>query len=169
MLSDRAKKSRLATFSATDNGAVSFLGSKDFPPSLVDACLKQDPRGILFGTSEIPPTPADKKSLTKKQRDTLHERLAGKKILVCSGASDKLVPYSCSEPFLRWLKEAVVTLATVGPGSPRIEVDDRVYDGVGHQFSAGMVDDAVRFVVDVVAGADTDAGGGKDEVRSSKI
>ncbi|KAK4211655.1 hypothetical protein QBC37DRAFT_426577 [Rhypophila decipiens] len=159
MLSDRAKKSKLPTFSAQDNGST-FLGSKDFPPSLVNACRKQDPRGILFGTSEV-----TTETFTKKQHDVLHEKLAGKKILVCSGGSDKLVPYSCSEPFLRWLKEAT----TARFKEEKIEVDDRVYEGIGHQFSEEMVADAVRFVVDVVGGADADNVPGKDEVRSSKI
>ncbi|KAM7196501.1 hypothetical protein V8F20_006975 [Naviculisporaceae sp. PSN 640] len=144
MLSHRAKKSRLATFSAADNGAT-FLGSKDFPASLVNACVKQDPRGILFGTSEV-----NTKNLSTKQQDILQERLGGKKILVCSGGADKLVPYSCSEPFLSWLKDAVVK-------EKNIEVDDLVYEGVGHQFSPQMVEDAIKFVVDVVAGADGDA------------
>lgn len=153
MLSDRARKSRLPTFSTADNGAT-FLGSKDFPPSLVTACLKQDPKGILFGTGEVPSD-----IFTKQQQEVLHDKLHGKKFLICSGGSDKLVPYSCAEPFLSWFKEAAGSRFK----EEKIEVDDRVYEGIGHRFSAEMVDDAVKFVVDVVAGAD----GG--ELRISKI
>lgn len=155
MLSDRAKKSRLPTFSAADNGAT-FIGSKDFPPSLVTACLRQDPKGILFGTGEVP-----SEIFTKQQQEVLHDKLYGKKFLICSGGSDKLVPYSCAEPFLGWFKEAAGSRFK----EEKIEVDDRVYEGIGHQFSAEMVDDAVRFVVDAVAGAGADS----TELRSSKI
>ena len=47
-----------------------------------------------------------------------------------------------------------------------VEVDERVYQGVGHSFSADMVVDSVRFVMEVVGGAD---GPGSEEGRASKI
>ncbi|GKT91218.1 alpha/beta-hydrolase [Colletotrichum tofieldiae] len=101
LLSDRAKKSKLATFSAEDNG-VSFLGSRDFPPDLVASCLRHDPKGILFGTGAVP---ASAGSLSGDERRRLRGvldglRLGNKKFLVCSGAEDKLVPYKMSEPFV---------------------------------------------------------------------
>ena len=55
-MKDRARKSGLPTFKAEDSGA-SFLGSPDFPPDLVRTCLANDPKGILFGTNEVPESP----------------------------------------------------------------------------------------------------------------
>lgn len=164
LLSDRARLSRLATYSAQDNGA-SFLCSKDFPPSLVEACGKKDPKGIFFGTAAVPDAaasgPADEAA-----RRILRERLRGKTFLLCSGGDDKLVPYRCSEPFLKWFKEATGSRFK----DENVFVDDRVYPGIGHAFSAGMVTDSVQFVMDVVASADERASaGGKDEQRASKI
>ncbi|KAL1840225.1 hypothetical protein VTJ49DRAFT_708 [Mycothermus thermophilus] len=160
LLTDRARLSKLSTFSVSDAGA-SFLGSKDFPPSLVESCKKYDPRGIFFGTSPIPDPdhgpggPAAAQVAAAQQ--ILRERLAGKKLLVCNGGADKLVPYRCSEPFMKWFKRAVASEGVV--------VDDRVYPGVGHVFGADMITDAVEFVVDAVASA----GGSGEEVRASKI
>ncbi|KAL2266277.1 hypothetical protein VTJ83DRAFT_5629 [Remersonia thermophila] len=160
LLTDRARLSKLSTFSASDAGA-SFLGSKDFPPSLVESCKAHDPKGILFGTSPIPDPDGGPGGATAEQaaaaQKVLRERLAGKKLLLCSGGADKLVPYRCSEPFMKWLKRAAA--------SEGVLVDDRVYPGVGHVFGADMITDAVRFVVDAVASAD----GSSEETRTSKM
>ncbi len=87
--------------------------------------------------------------------------MAGKRFLICSGAEDKLVPYSCSEPFLGFFKQA----ATAWPELD-LAIEDNVYPGRGHEFSPEMVDDAVRFVRDVVAsGSD----GTDERERSSKM
>lgn len=161
LLSDRAKKSRLATFSAADNGA-SFLGSKDFPADLVAACLRNDPKGILFGTGTVPASSkstaqSSSLSVSEEQRlrgvlDSLH--LKGKKFLVCSGADDKLVPYAMSEPFVSFFEEATRTWYA----DAEIMVENKVYDGVGHAFSEGMVEDSCQFLLDAVAAAGEAAG-----------
>ncbi|GAB1314052.1 hypothetical protein MFIFM68171_04262 [Madurella fahalii] len=164
LLSDRARLSRLATYSAQDNGA-SFLGSKDFPPSLVEACGKKDPKGIFFGTAAVPDR-APSGPTDEAARKILRERLRGKKLLLCFGGDDKLVPYRCSEPFLRWFKEAAGSWFK----DENVSIDDKVYPGIGHAFSADMVTDSVQFVVSVVAGAgERTSAGGKDEQRVSKI
>ncbi|KAF6839436.1 hypothetical protein CPLU01_01856 [Colletotrichum plurivorum] len=149
LMSDRAKRSKLSTYSAEDDGA-SFLGSRDFPQDLVAACLKGDPKGILFGTGAIP---AAENNLPEAEiqclRALLDARLGGKKILVCSGGDDRLVPYAKTQPFVELLQKAAGTwYADRG-----LEVENIVYDGVGHLFSDGMVEDACRFLVDVVARA----------------
>ncbi|KFY57623.1 hypothetical protein V496_06372, partial [Pseudogymnoascus sp. VKM F-4515 (FW-2607)] len=59
VMSDRARLSKRKTY--TPDAGASFLGSADFPPSLLAAVQKWDPRGILFGAREIPrdsPTPS---------------------------------------------------------------------------------------------------------------
>jgi len=155
--------SKLSTFSAQDNGA-SFLGSKDFPPSLVEACVKFDPKAIFFGASPVPNATASG-SVNDAARHIMRDRLRGKKFLLCSGGDDKLVPYRCSEPFLHWFKEAVGSRFK----EENVSVDDRVYPGVGHSFSADMITDSVQFVVDAVASADKDTSSGVEEQRASKI
>ncbi|KAI3535162.1 hypothetical protein CABS01_12137 [Colletotrichum abscissum] len=168
LLSDRARLSKLATFSAQDNGA-SFLGSRDFPPDLVASCLRHDPKGILFGTGAVPTpdslTTEDNAEERKRLRGVLDGlRLHGKKFLVCSGGEDKLVPYAMSAPFLEFLTAATGTWYR----DAGVEVENKVYEGVGHAFSEGMVEDSVRFLVDAVAGKD--AGGvGAEAGEKSKI
>ncbi|KAI1778617.1 Alpha/Beta hydrolase protein [Hypoxylon cercidicola] len=150
LLGDRARLSKLETFSAQDNG-VSFFGSKDFPKALIEACKKYDPKGILFGTgsiSSLPVSAADQERL----RPLLDSRIAGKRFQVLSGGADKLVPYRASEPFLSFLKDSVATWYKEG-GS---YVEDNVYPDVGHAFNDAMRSDAVRFLLDSVALVDSD-------------
>jgi hypothetical protein len=156
--------SRLSTFSAQDGGA-SFLGSKDFPPSLVKACKKSDPKAIFFGTATVADATASGPT-DEAARQVLHERLRGKKFLLCSGGDDKLVPYQCGKPFLQWFKQAAGSWFK----EENVSVDDRIYPGIGHSFSADMITDSVRFVMDVVASADLGATvRGSDEQMASKI
>ncbi|KAI0134233.1 hypothetical protein BJ170DRAFT_191318 [Xylariales sp. AK1849] len=156
LMTDRARKSKLANFSTADNGA-SFLGSKDFPNALVAACEKYDPKGILFGTGQIafPTSDVGKERI----RSILDSRILGKKFQVLSGGVDKLVPYVKSKPFLDFFKSAVETWFREGG----VSVEDIVYPTAGHKFNDDMVKDAVRFIVDVVSEAD----GGK--TTSAKI
>ncbi|KAK1995739.1 hypothetical protein LX36DRAFT_712914 [Colletotrichum falcatum] len=163
LLSDRAKKSKLATFSVEDNGA-SFFGSRDFPPGLVASCLRHDPKGMLFGTGAVPAAaegiPEDEMRHLRGALDRL--RVGGKKFLICSGAEDKLVPYKISEPFIEFFAEAAGTwYADEG-----IALENNVYEGVGHAFSERMVEDSLRFLVDAVAEKDGRRGG---EDRRARI
>lgn len=133
-MSSRAKKAGL------DCGDGGFLGSRYFPEDLVTACAKHDPKAILFGDAPLPTPPlpqGDRARLAK----VLGARglVGGKKLLLCSGADDKLVPYANGAPFVRLLED-------VGG----VNVEDKLYQGVGHSFSSAMVEDAVRFLVDAV-------------------
>ena len=186
-MTDRARLSKLDTYSAADGGR-SFLGSRDFPWSLVAACQKYDPKGLLFGTGAIasPPSEAERERL----RPLLNARVAGKKceyfcpcpprarrdwlfacllltllphpartVLVLSGRDDKLVPYARAAPFLDFLKDAAA-----GWNKPaNTTVEDIVYPGTGHEFSPAMMRDAVRFIVDTVAEAE------RGQVSTAKI
>lgn len=146
LFTSRARKSKLKTWRADDAGR-SFLGSADFPPSLVATALKRDPKGILFGTDEIAnPGSADRAEQTRL-RGILDDTLRGKRILCCSGADDRLVPHRCSEDLLDFLRTACLTWYRDGD----VALDDRVYAGVGHAFAPPMVEDAVRFLTDAVA------------------
>ncbi|OHE90863.1 hypothetical protein CORC01_13840 [Colletotrichum orchidophilum] len=161
LLSDRARLSKLATFSGQDNGA-SFLGSQDFPPDLVASCLRHDPKGILFGIDPVSSNITDDAEEQQRLRGVLDGlRLHGKKFLVCSGGEDKLVPYAMSAPFVDFLTAATGTWY----GGAGVEVENKVYEGVGHAFSEGMVEDSVRFLVDAVAGKDAGgAAGSKSKI-----
>lgn len=164
LITDRARKSKLQTFSAADAGA-SFLGSPDFPPALVRAAIKYDPKGILFGynnngaTSSFPPNNTPSEAEQSRLRPLLDARVRGKKFQVLSGGQDKLVPYAKSEPFLDFFKSAAATWYQGGG----VSVEDNVYADAGHEFSAPMMKDAVRFIVDAVAGVD------KSQVTTAKI
>jgi len=59
-----------------------------------------------------------------------------KRILVLSGAADKLVPWSASETFVNNLK--------VGSGIKKVVLED----GAGHEVTAKMVEEASAFVWD---------------------
>lgn len=155
-MSDRARLSKLQTWGAQDNGAA-FLGSRDFPTSLVEACKKGDPKGLLFGTGPVengrPASPTRATQQASARQRTLYERLEGKRLMVCTGKVDKLVPPRCSEPFMSWLKQAVEEPPSE---EQRILVDERIYKGVGHVFSEGMIKDAVDFLLDCVRSAEED-------------
>jgi hypothetical protein len=143
-MSDRARLSKLETY--TKSNGADFLGSKDFPIALVSSIKKWDPRGLLFGTLEIQPNPS--KSEQNRLRAILDAKIKGKKLLVCSGGADKLVPYHCAEPFMQFLKNATSGWYEDG----NVHVEDIVYPGIGHAYSEGMVKDTARFVSEVLAG-----------------
>jgi hypothetical protein len=146
---DRARLSKLPT------SGSSFLGSPDFPTALIRACTLYDPKALLFGTNPIPSPSSQTSSLIPYQgassphiRSLLSSRLSNKQILVCSGGADKLVPYACSEPFLRFLKESTGKGGWWEEGG--VVLEDRVYEGVGHAYSEGMGRDVVRFVCETL-------------------
>jgi hypothetical protein len=143
----RAEKSRLKTW------GPDFIGSVDFPPALIDAIGQCDPAGMLLpselqvknpkSTAGLVQAPGSKSTLLKKA-------LGHKSILNLSGGADKLVPYSCSLPFLSFLKKEI--------GSEGV-LDDRVFAGVGHECTPEMQDVAVEYIVSVLAGK-----GGKSRI-----
>lgn len=140
-MSNRASLSKLPT------AGSSFLGSKHFPRDLVQACREHDPKGILFGANDIPQSLSQSDETNIKR--LLDAHIKGKKMLLCSGADDKLVPYAMSRPFLEFFEKAVKTWYKQG----EVVLENRVYEGVGHSFSEGMMEDAVRFLLDEVANA----------------
>ncbi|POS85778.1 hypothetical protein EPUL_001893, partial [Erysiphe pulchra] len=98
LISDRAQRS------GRESAGTGFLGSLDFPMSLFSVVQKRDPRGIFFGAREVNVNPSEVEQ--KSFRTLLEKKLKNKQILVCSGGDDKLVPYRCSEPFLKFLENA---------------------------------------------------------------
>lgn len=147
-MGDRARNLKREAYIAS-NGAA-FFGSKDFPDSLVSSVLKRDPKGIVFGTDEVNLNPSEGEQALL--RDILDAHIKGKRLLVCSGGDDKVVPYRCSEPFLRFLKEANQSWYR----DRDFYLEDIVYPGVGHAYSEGMMKDTMRFVNDTLLGRVSD-------------
>lgn len=148
LMKDRARLSKLATYDKSTGGA-GFLGSRDFPPSLVAQCARYDPKGILFGADEVVESPSEAQQA--RLRPILDAHVRGKKLLMCIGGDDKLVPWRCSEPFTNFFTSA----AEGWYKDSGLVAHNRVYSGVGHECSPEMVVDAVRFVCEVVQGAGT--------------
>lgn len=146
LMKDRARLSKLPTYDRSTSGS-GFLGSRDFPPGLVAQCARFDPKGILFGAGEVIEVPGEAEQA--RLRPILDAHVKGKKLLMCTGGDDKLVPWRCSEPFTKFF----VGAAEGWYKDSGLVADNRVYAGVGHECSSGMVVDAVRFVCEVVQSA----------------
>lgn len=146
LLRDRARRYDRASY--TTSSGDTFANSEDFPPALVAALSRTDPKALLFSSSPIPPNHASIRSETRsKLKSALASRVSNKRILVQSGGRDKLVPYDCSKPFLGFLKHAMEE-------GEQLTVDDRVYEGVGHRFTDEMLDEAVKWIAEVVGRSD---------------
>jgi len=141
LMSARAAKSKLSLDS------TSFIGSVHFPPALVAAAKRWDPKGRVFGTGTIPSPSSAPSSTSAKQAEFCalldSTAIQGKKIQVLSGGKDNLVPYSAAKPFLDWFKDAITGWYKYAG----VEVEDNVYPEAGHEFGEDMQKDAVRFVL----------------------
>ncbi|KAG6321794.1 hypothetical protein E4U22_001277 [Claviceps purpurea] len=150
LMTERHKESPLPTPSP-------FLGSVYFPSDLVTEIQKVDPKARLFGaTAAPPPSPPLPASEQDRLRDLLDAKVRGKKVLVCSGGDDKLVPYARSALLLAVLKDAVRPGGWYEDGG--FVLEDRVYEGVGHKFNEDMVRDSVKFLVRIVSEGPRDRG-----------
>ncbi|KAK1822514.1 hypothetical protein LTR12_003077 [Friedmanniomyces endolithicus] len=167
LMRDRAIRSKLATCMSTDPPGREFLGSNDFPPSLLAAIEERDPAGILLGELDIvtgddhlhSPSALEKERL----RSILAQRLGGKKIMCLSGGKDRLVPVECGEPFLTWLKKAVDPKEGWA-NDLGIEIEDIVDPGAGHEFSKHMRMEAERWLCDLLVSDE-----GSPRTRESKL
>ena len=148
LMSDRARLSKLDTWTSTVPPGSRFIGSEDFPHGLVDAVEKCDPARYFLGPAahrtninfSKEPSDLEKKRLIPILRDSLQ----GKRILNLAGGADKLNPYYCSRPFLQWLKTATSVNGWFSQGG--VVMEDIVFDGVGHEMTLPMVKEIVRFV-----------------------
>ncbi|KAI9163006.1 hypothetical protein HJFPF1_04603 [Paramyrothecium foliicola] len=149
-----------AQVSALDCGNSPFLGSRFFPPDLVSTCLRHDPKAVLFGTSPVPSPPLAPAEASRVRGALEARRLRGKRLLLCSGGADELVPYARSAPLLAALKDVLAD------GRAGVSLDDRVYEGVGHKFDKDMVLDAVDFLVKAVADGPRPRRGAEEEQKA---
>ena len=145
-MSDRARLSKLESWTPGSLPESSFFGSKDFPTGLVEAVEKYDPAGLFLGTT-LPRTDADyvadpSKAAMQTSGSLLKSSLRGKRILNMAGGSDKLVPYHCVSPFLQWLKHETTKDGWLD--APLL-VEDIVFEGVGHEMTSSMLGELIRF------------------------
>ena len=165
LMTDRAIRSQVPSTMDSEPPGRNFLGSKDFPPPLIEAIEKYDPAGILLGELDTvtgddhlhPPSEPEKKRL----RPIMTQRLAGKKILCLSGAKDKLVPHVQAEPFIRWLQRAIDEREGWF-NDQCIELEDIVDPDGRHEFSVRMRKEAERWLCDYLAAA-------SESSRSSRL
>ena len=146
LMSDRARLSKLVSWTQSDGSR--FFGSEDFPPSLIEAVERFDPAGLFLGSpvsrqsskyDEVP------KGEEKQRLSNLMKALDGKRILSMAGGADKLVPYSCCQPFHQWLQRATQPGGWFGG---KVAFEEIVFDGVGHEMSPGMGIKASQFIND---------------------
>lgn len=157
LMTDRARKSKLTTWTASEG--KDFLGSTDYPKGLCQATDKWDPKSFLVG-DKLNPTDEQKKTL----KPLIKEKLGGKQIMCLSGGKDKLVPYTCSAPFLDWMKTGL-DKKDGWFNEHGIVLEDVVDETAGHEYSAKMKVEAVRFISENLAGEGSLRAG----TRTSKI
>ncbi|PGH16109.1 hypothetical protein AJ80_05324 [Polytolypa hystricis UAMH7299] len=176
LMVDRARLSKLPSWTSSSPPGAKIMGSEAFPQGFLDRVRHLDPAAFFLkhmAESAVPapirdgPIPEP----TEKEKEilcpVLSQSLAGKRILLLSGGSDKLVPYHRGEAFLTWLKKAISPdggwFADGG-----VSLEDLIFEGVGHEVTPEMVDHAIEFIGEsLLAGDDTKGSVGK--VRTSKI
>jgi pimeloyl-ACP methyl ester carboxylesterase len=174
VMADRARLSKLPSWTNSDPPGSQFLGSEAFPWSLLDTVRKYDPASLFLsrmdrGSELAPlrnpslPQPSEKEK--EALRPLLSRCLAGKKILNLSGGVDKLVPYHAGKAFLTWLKEAIA------PGGwfsdDAVVFEDIIDEKAAHEATPKMVNEAVRFISETLATSGENSRAGF--VRDSKI
>ncbi|KAJ4350452.1 uncharacterized protein N0V89_009073 [Didymosphaeria variabile] len=143
LMADRARLSKLDSYTSSTPPGAAFLGSADFPRALQDAIAQYDPAGLLL-PGHFNPTGADPevgKAATDRMKVLLRERLHGKRMLNLSGKDDKLVPYATGEAFLN-----VFTRALDEEPSLDVTFEDVLFDGVGHAFPQAMVEKSADWI-----------------------
>lgn len=173
VMADRARLSKLPSFTNSSPPGQHFLGSEDYPISLLETVNKWDPAGLFLSPVELnqdaqpirsAPLPEPTEPQKAALRPLLTRCIAGKKILNMSGGMDKLVPYSKGEIFLTWLKQAIGPDGWFADGA--VTLEDIMDETAGHEVTPKMVDEAVRFIGDALASGNDSK---KASVRDSKI
>ena len=169
-MTDRARLSKLASWTKSDPLGAKFLGSKDFPTSLLETVQKYDPAAFLLGklAGNVPTKPATLPDPSPQEQAQIRPRLnqlRGKRILTLSGLADKLVPHRTSDPFLSWLKKAVAPEGWFGDGC--VHLEDLRFEGTAHDFTPAMMNEVLRFVDESMSALDAPTNAGT--VREAKI
>ncbi|KAJ6115110.1 hypothetical protein N7486_000888 [Penicillium sp. IBT 16267x] len=173
LMVDRARLSKLPSWTKSDPPGAEILGSEAFPASFVDIVKQYDPASIMLkyvkGASgplrdDTLPAPTDQEQ--QELRPLLTRCLAGKRILNLSGGVDKLVPYHRGEAFLTWFKSAISANGWFEDGA--VTFEDIIDQAAGHEVTPKMVDEAVRFISETLAINESNKER-RGSVRESKI
>lgn len=152
LMADRARLSKRKHW--LESQGRNFLGSPDFPPSLMQSLRRTDPAAFI--SSHLRQTPSEQAFFSSPLAASLSADdlaaltpvmarcLGNKRILVLSGGADKLVSHSHSKPFLDWLQRSSAEGGWFAGGA--LHLEDHVFDGVGHEVPASMVLQMVKFV-----------------------
>ena len=146
LMSHRARQTGLDSWYGSTPPGANFLGSDDFPSGLIDAVHERDPAGRFLGTNHDGSIIHDPEA--RELREIFRQSIAGKKIMVLSGAADTLVPYACAKPFLEFLKHEIATDEHLIRS--RTHIEDLIFPNTGHEMSKQMVQQAVRFIIDTM-------------------
>ena len=150
LMKDRARLSKLKSWTDTSPPGSAFLGSRDFPADLAVAVEASDPAGVFLGSLSGRTHDKYTRQPSQEEKNTLiplmTRTLKGKRILNLAGADDKLVPYSQCRPFLQWLKTAIGSDGWFKDSG--IYLKDVVFEGVGHAMPAPMMEEAVSFLME---------------------
>ncbi|KAJ5469468.1 hypothetical protein N7539_009086 [Penicillium diatomitis] len=176
LMVDRARLSKLPSWTKSDPPGAEILGSEAFPTPFVDIVKRYDPASLMLtcmdGTSTGLPReggkalPEPTEEQKKELKPLLTRLLTGKRILNLSGGIDKLVPYHRGEAFLTWFKKAVAADGWFGDGG--VTFEDIIDESAGHEVTPKMVDEAVRFVSETLASS-SGSKNRRGSVRESKI
>ena len=153
LMSDRARLSKLKTWTQSHPPGSQFIGSKDFPPGLVEAVESFDPAGMFLGplatrsVQKFSESPSEQEQ--KRLIPLMSKTLQGKRILTMAGGADKLVPYKCGQPFIAWFKRAISKDGWFADGA--VTLKDLVFEGVGHEMSPGMAKEANQFITETLS------------------
>lgn len=155
LMTDRAIRSKVPSTMTTEPPGRDFLGSQDFPQSLIAAVEQYDPAGLLLGELDVyssadyldPPSASE----VKRLEPIIDSTLAGKSIICLSGGKDRLVPYAQGEIFLSWLKRSTHSKGGWCSGKG-IKLEDVQDPSAGHEFSAMMRNEAERWLCNLLSG-----------------
>lgn len=173
LMVDRARLSKLPSWTKSDPPGAEILGSEAFPASFVDIVKQYDPASLMLKhvksasgplRDETLPAPTDQEQ--QELRPLLTRCLAGKRILNLSGGVDKLVPYHRGEAFLKWFKSAISANGWFEDGA--VTFEDIIDRAAGHEVTPKMVDEAVRFISETLAIKESSKER-RGSVRESKI
>ncbi|KAJ5566302.1 hypothetical protein N7535_007940 [Penicillium sp. DV-2018c] len=175
LMADRARLSKLPSWTRTDPPGAEVLGSEALPTSFLETVNRYDPAGMMLkhvdcGPSTGPlrenPIPQPSESEQKVLGPILTQALAGKRIMCLSGGADKLVPYHRGKLFLDWFKQGISFDGWFADGN--VYFEDIIDETAGHECTAKMVKEAVRFIGETLSAGPTQ-NGRRGSVRSSKI
>ncbi|KAJ5937453.1 hypothetical protein N7454_004753 [Penicillium verhagenii] len=173
LMVDRARLSKLPSWTKSDPPGAEILGSEALPASFVDIVKQYDPASLMLKHVKsapgplrdgILPAPTDQEQ--QELRPLLTRCLAGKRILNLSGGVDKLVPYHRGEAFLTWFKSAISSNGWFGDGA--VTFEDIIDQAAGHEVTPKMVNEAVRFISETLAINESNKEP-RGSVRESKI